>query len=89
MKKWEDMSLQEKREATIAMDEDFAFLLSYDDSLAAAKDVRSSYEQLVGFFDFEVEDLDSFEKEVRLFIDEAFYRCPMEGRNPDPDGLAS
>ncbi len=89
MKKWEDMSLQEKREATIAMDEDFAFLLSYDDSLTAAKGVRRSYERLVGFFDFDVEDLDSFEKEVRYFIDEEFYRCPFEGRNPSPDGLAS
>lgn len=89
MKKWEEMSLQEKREATISMDEDFAFLQSYDDSKTAAHGVRKAYERLVGFFDFEVGDLDLFEKEVRYFVDENFYRCPMAGRNPDPNTPAS
>lgn len=89
MKKWEDMSLIEKREETVSMNEDFAFLQSYEDSKTAAHGVRKAYEKLVGFFDFEVEDLDLFEKEVRYFIDENFYRCPMEGLNPDPNSPAS
>lgn len=89
MKKWEDMSLNEKREEVISMNEDFAFLQSYDDSKTAAHGVRKAYEKLVGFFNFEVGNLDSFEKDVRYFIDEEFYRCPMEGRNPSLDGLAS
>ena len=83
------MNYQEKRETVKSMDEDFAFLLSYDDAETAARDVVDSYKHLISFFDFEVEDLEKFEEEIRYFIDDEFYRCPMEPRYPSPDGLAS
>lgn len=88
MKKWDTMNYQEKVEATKQLNESFAFTLSYIDAETAAHEVADSYNSLRPLFEFEVEDLEKFEKEVVYFIDE-YYRCPMEGRNPSPDGLAS
>jgi hypothetical protein len=88
MKKWDAMNYQEKIEATKQLNESFAFTLSYIDAETAAHDVADAYVTAKYMFEFEVEDLEKFEKEVVYFIDE-YYRCPMEGRNPSPDGLAS
>lgn len=82
------MNYNEKVEATEQLNETFAFTQSYIDAKTAAHEIAECYKTLQFLFEFEVEDLDSFEKEVVYFIDE-YYRCPLEGRNPDPDGLAS
>ena len=84
------MNYQEKVEATEQLNESFAFTLSYIDAETAAHEIADCYKniKLRSFFEFEIEDLVLFEKEVVYFIDE-YYRCPMIGPNPAPDSPAS
>lgn len=76
MKKWDTMSFDEKREATECLNEYFAFTQSYLDAETAAHEVASCYNGYRPFFEFEIDDLEKFEKEVVYFIDE-YYRCPL------------
>jgi len=81
------MNYQEKREATESLNEYFVFTQSYINAETAAHEIAASYNGYRSFFEFEIDDLALFEKEVAYFIDE-YYRCPMTVLKSD-DGLES
>ena len=74
MKNWNDLTDEEKRQKVLELDEICDFRFMADNAETAAYDARIAVEGCPEWFNFEVESLDDFEKEITEIIRNEYFK---------------
>lgn len=80
MKTWNNMTWEEKVNEVVVINDTYKFSTDYEDAATAAWNVRNAYENVPESFDFEVEDLDKFENELKDIIESNYFtlQCDID-----------